>query len=68
MSSRPDVAALHVGQRVRVLFACGASLSSPLKTSRGRLVLDIPGDHFVIREADGRPASDITAVEVLAAS
>lgn len=63
-----DVAGLRAGQRVTVEFTCGARLTSGLRTtSDGRLVLDIPGDHFVVRRADGRPADDIGSVRIEAA-
>ncbi|GAB94853.1 hypothetical protein BJY21_002135 [Kineosphaera limosa] len=62
----PQVAGLSAGERVAVEFTCGARLTSGLRaTPDGRLVLDIPGDHFVIRLADGRPADDIATIRLV---
>ncbi len=60
-----DVGALRPGQRVHVTYTCGASLTSALRPAGPRLVLDIPGDHFVVRRADGSPARDIASLTVV---
>lgn len=59
------IAGLRPGDPVRVTFSCGVVLTSTVRPVEGRLVLDIAGEHFVVREPDGRPAADIRKVEVV---
>lgn len=60
-----DVPALAPGDRVTVTYDCGARLTSTVVRDAGRLILDIPGGHFVVRDERGALAPDIAALERL---
>ncbi len=60
-----DLPAVAPGDRVTVTYDCGARLTSTVARDGGRLILDIPGGHFVVRDASGAFAPDIVALELL---
>lgn len=66
-AARPrSVPSLGPGDRVTVTYDCGARLTSGVVRDAGRLVLDIPGGHFVVCDADGALAPDIASLERVA--
>lgn len=53
------------GDRVRVTYACGVVMTSLVRGAGNALVLDIPGDKFVVRTATGGVPSDIVEIVTL---
>lgn len=53
------------GDRVRVTYDCGVVLTSRVRQAGPRLVLDIPGDNFVIRTAQGHRPPDVVELVTL---
>lgn len=57
--------AVAPGDRVTVTYECGARLTSTVVRDGARLVLDIPGGHFVVRDANGVLAPDIVQLDIV---
>ncbi|MDO5628946.1 MAG: hypothetical protein Q4G43_11555 [Mobilicoccus sp.] len=61
-----QAAEVRPGDRVRLTYDCGANLSGTVRDSPAGLVLDIPGDRFVVRRPDGTPPPDVVAIVLTA--
>lgn len=61
-----DISRVRVGDAVRLHYVCHATLWGRAKAlGDGTLVLDIPGDNFVVRHPDGRHCDGVERVELL---
>lgn len=61
-----QAARLRVGDRVRLTYDCGVVLAGVVRRGEAGLVLDIPGEAFVVRRPDGTPPPDVLRIEITA--
>lgn len=66
MAKSPTSASdVRPGDRVRLIYDCSAALSGVVRENPRGLVLDIPGDHYVVRRPDGSTPEDVVRIEVV---